>query len=157
LAHEPEYQNAREFMGFLLSLILIKIKFNPPIGATVAVTGDNIASLTWVVKNKANSASAHIAFLAYSWVIIIAGFHIVSATHIAGKSETMKDIDALSRNRSTTSLDMSKFVETSNDEVINELFRFCDPTINRQRSSMSRQVEEFQQLIACLSKMFKRQ
>ena len=156
-AHEPEYQNAREFMGFLLSLILIKIKFNPPIGATVAVTGDNIASLTWVVKNKANSASAHIAFLAYSWVIIIAGFHIVSATHIAGKSETMKDIDALSRNRSTTSLDMSKFVETSNDEVINELFRFCDPTINRQRSSMSRQVEEFQQLIACLSKMFKRQ
>ena len=36
-AHGSSFQNAKEFMGLLLAMMLIKIKFNPPRGTTLAL------------------------------------------------------------------------------------------------------------------------
>ena len=151
-AHDSKYQNAREFMGFLLALLVIKMRFNPPMGATISIKGDNQASLSWVITNKASSSLARIAFLAYSWVIIIAGFHIQTASHIAGASAEMKDIDALSRNKTTYNLDSSVYVDTSSNEKLNMLFRLCDPTLDSP--TQPDLTTQFQQVIACITNLF---
>jgi len=151
-APSSSYQNAKEFMGLLLALILIKIKFNPPRGTTFALTGDNTASLSWVAKNKASSPSAHIAFLAYSWVVIVTGLRMVSTDHIAGKSDQMHDIDALSRNYANSLDDSVQFMQTSGNVKLDNLFKLCDPTI--KRGPMPAQLREFEQVIECILDLF---
>ena len=151
-AESSSYQNAKEFMGLLLALILIKIKFNPAKGTTFALTGDNVTSLSWVEKNKANSASAHIAFLAYSWVVITTGLRCVALNHIAGKSDQMYDIDALSRNYANELDSSLQFVNTSGDAKLDKLFKLCDPTV--KRGPMSAQLLEFENVIACILDLF---
>jgi len=151
-AHEGKFQNAREFMGFLLALILIKVQFKPTKGTIVAIRGDNQASLSWIIDNKARSSLARTAFLAYSWVIIISGFHISTATHVAGASNEMEDIDALSRERSTTNLDSNFFLETSSNERLNDLFRLCDPT--RDSSILPDLLSDFELVASCISTLF---
>ena len=151
-AHEGKFQNAREFQGFLLGLILIKTQFNPPMGTTVAIRGDNMSSISWIEKNKATSSLARVAFLAYSWVIIITGLHIVTTSHVAGESNEMFDIDALSRERATINLDNSSFVETSSNENLNALFRLCDPTRNAQ--ILPDLMQEFNSVVSCIATVF---
>ena len=148
----PEYQNAKEFMGLLLALILIKIKLNPPRGTIVALTGDNTSSLTWIEKNKANSPSAHIAFLAYSWVVITTGLRVESVNHIAGASSQMKNIDALSRNYANELDSSPHFIETTGNVELDNLFKLCDPTISR--GPMPNQLLEFESVVACVLALF---
>ena len=151
-AHDSSFQNAKEFMGLLLAVILVKIKFNPPRGTVVVLKGDNIASLTWIEHNKANSPSAHIAFIAYSWVVITTGLRVESPTHIAGASAEMKDIDALSRNYSNGLEGLPQFEKTSNNVKLDNLFRLCDP--NRGRGPMPDQLSEFKSVVACVLDLF---
>ena len=151
-AHDSSFQNAKEFMGLLLAMILVKIKFNPPKGTTLALKGDNIASLTWIEENKANSPSAHMAFIAYSWVVITTGLRVESVAHIAGASKEMKDIDALSRNYSNDLEGLPQFMETSNNEKLKKLFRLCDPNI--VRGHMPDQLAEFETMITCVLDVF---
>jgi hypothetical protein len=151
-ATSSSFQNAKEFMGLLLALILIKINFNPARGTTFALTGDNITSLSWVRKNKANSPSAHIAFLAYSWVVITTGLRCVALDHIAGKSDQMHDIDALSRNYANDLDNSLQFIETSGNVKLDKLFKLCDPTI--KRGPMPAQLLEFESVVACILDLF---
>jgi len=153
-AHDAKYQNAREFMGFLLALVVIKVWFNPHRGCIISIKGDNQASLSWILSNKARSSLARVAFLVYSWVIIIAGFHIISATHVAGKSAEMKDIDALSREKLTILFDSPAYVHTAQNEKLNKLFRLCDPT--KDQVSLPAMMSEFQQVISCINSLFDR-
>ena len=151
-APSSSYQNAKEFMGLLLALILIKIKLNPLRGTKVALTGDNTSSLTWIEKNKANSPSAHIAFLAYSWVVITTGLRVESVTHIAGASDQMKNIDALSRNYSNELDSSPHFIATTGNLKLDSLFKLCDPTI--VRGPMPDQLLEFEIVVACVLDLF---
>jgi hypothetical protein len=151
-AVESKYQNAKEFMGLLLAVILIKIKLNPPKGTKVALIGDNTAALSWIERDKAYSPSAHMAFIAYSWVVITTGLQIESVTHIAGASEQMHVIDALSRDKANELEDSPKFVVTSNDAKLDDLFRRCDPTI--VPGPMPNQLNEFETMVACVLDLF---
>ena len=116
------------------------------------MTGENVSSLSWVEKNKANSASAHIAFLAYSWVVITTGLRCVALNHIAGKSDQMYDIDALSRNYANELDSSLQFVNTSGDAKLDKLFKLCDPTV--KRGPMPAQLLEFENVIACILDLF---
>jgi len=151
-AVESKYQNDKEFMGLLLAVILIKIKLNPPKGTKVALIGDNTAALSWIERDKAYSPSAHMAFIAYSWVVITTGLQIESVTHIAGASEQMHVIDALSRDKANELEDSPKFVVTSNDAKLDNLFRRCDPTI--VPGPMPIQLNEFETMVAGVLDLF---
>ena len=151
-AIESKYQNAKEFMGLLLAVILIKIKLNPPKGTKIALTGDNTASLKWIEGNKANSPSAQMAFIAYSWVVITTGMRVESVTHIAGASDQMHDVDALSRNFANALEDSTKCVVTSNDAKLDNLFRRCDPTL--VTGPMPEQLKEFETMVTCVLDLF---
>jgi hypothetical protein len=151
-AVESKYQNAKEFMGLLLAVILIKIKLNPLKGTKIALIGDNTAALSWIERDKAYSPSAHMAFIAYSWVVITTGLQIESVTHIAGASEQMHVIDALSRDKANELEASPKFVVTSNDAKLDNLFRRCDPTI--VPGPMPNQLNEFETMVACVLDLF---
>jgi len=127
-AHEGKFQNAREFLGIVLALILFKRQFNLPRGSKIALRSDNMSALSWVKKNKTTSELAHFAFIAYSYVVIITGYEVVDLTHIAGKSDEMFNSDALSRNRPTRDLDSSLFVVTSGITKLDALFALLDPS-----------------------------
>ena len=148
-AHDSRWQNTREFLGIVLALVLFKTHFNLPRGARIGVKMDSMSALTWIRKNRAVSQYAHVAFLVYTWVCIITGYEIVETTHIAGKSDEMFDFDALSRNRDTKGVDMSKFVETSVLPQLNELFTWCDPTVDR--TGINDHLSVFEHVIRCVT------
>ena len=148
-AFASDNQNAKEFLGLLLAIVLLKTIFNAPRGTTIALTNDNMSALSWIHDNKASSSRAHIAFVAYSWVIIITGFHIIATDHIAGSSERMYDIDALSRDYRTRTLDDAAFIVTTGNEHLDTVFKLCDPT--KDRNDLPKQMEEFQLVIAAVA------
>ena len=154
-ARDSKFQNAKEFMGLLLAVILIKIKLNPPRGTKIALTGDNTASLSWIEKNKANSPSAQMAFIAYSWVVITTGMRVEFVNHIAGASVQMHDIDALSRNYANGLEGSPKFMVTTRNVKLDNLFKRCDPTLSH--GPMPDQLTEFETMVATVVDLFSSQ
>jgi len=150
-AHDARYQNTREFLGIILAMILFRTHFRLPKGTKIAVKSDSMSAITWIEKNRAASQYAHVAFLTYTWTRIVTGYEIVELTHIAGKSEEMFDYDALSRNRSTKTLNMSAFTSTTTLPWLNELFKLCDPT--KDRSCVGEHMMVFQTVVKCLAGM----
>jgi len=148
-AHDSRWQNTREFLGIVLALTLFKTHFNLPRGSRIGIKMDSMSALHWIKKNRAVSQYAHVSFLVYTWVCVITGYEIVETTHIAGKSDEMFDFDALSRNRSTRGVDMTKIVETSILPSLNEMFELCDPTQDRTR--IDDHMTVFEQVIRCVS------
>lgn len=126
-AHDSAYQNTREFLGIVLTLVVAKRHFSLPRGSRFAWKSDSMSALSWVEKNKSSSELAHKAFVAYSWIMILTGYEVVHSTHIAGASEEMADIDRLSRNRLPLHLDPSASLDTTSQGDLNELFQLLSP------------------------------
>ena len=72
--------------------------------------------------------------------------------HIAGKSDQMHDIDALSRNYANDLDSSLQFIETSGNEKLDKLFKLCDPTL--KRGPMPAQLLEFESVVACILDLF---
>ena len=81
--------------------------------------------------------------------MIITGFHIFSLDHIAGASDQMKDIDNLSRDRPTTTINEDIIILTSDSLRLNEVFKRCDPT--RNSGNMPDQLAFFDDVLLVLS------
>lgn len=126
-ATHSRYQNVKEFMGFILSLLMIARYEKAPRGTRVRMKSDSMSALTWVKANRTKSLYAQIAFVAYAWIIMVTGYIIPDAEHIAGSSDAMNPVDAISRDRIPIEFDPTKFVQTTNDILIDELFSFCKP------------------------------
>jgi len=149
-AHDSRWQNTREFLGIVLALAMFKTHFNLPRGTRIGVKMDSMSALHWLKKNRAVSQYAHVAFLVYTWVCLITGYEIVETTHIAGKSDEMFDFDALSRNKETRGVDLTKVVETSILPDLNEMFSLCDPT--QDRTCLNDHMAVFEHVIKCVAK-----
>jgi hypothetical protein len=104
-ANHSRYQNSREFMGILLFVVLAKQRFKLPRGALLHCKSDSMSALSWVMKNKASSQYAQVAFLAYTFAIMRTG-----------------------RQLDTVDTDLGRFFDTSNDALLNELFSNLDPS-----------------------------
>ena len=50
-AFASDNQNAKEFMGLLLSIVLLKTLVNAPRGTTISLTNDNTSALSWIKDN----------------------------------------------------------------------------------------------------------
>jgi len=149
-AHDGRYQNTRELLGVMLSLVLFKSKFNLPAGTKIGVKSDSISAIMWITKNRAASQYAHVAFLTYTWICIVTRYEIVDITHIAGKSDEMFDIDALSRNLRTRDVNYSTFVETTPLPWLNDIFSLCDPT--KDRTKLNDHYEVFNKVVRNVAK-----
>ena len=100
------YQNHREYLGLLMSLLVMKKyqlqnhnKLTSAHSEQIYVEwlGDNIAALKWADKNKASSRTAQIANLMISWFSIVANIQLYDTQHISGEEMQKLGIDALSR------------------------------------------------------------
>ena len=121
------YQNAREYQGGLLGLILILLIKKPTTTCRVLWVCDNTAALTWAEENNCKSPAAQYANIAFTWLQIHTPIQVVRTQHRAG--ELMGDIDSLSRDYHTLTLNPSLFVDMSSNHTVVELFKLFDPTI----------------------------
>ena len=136
-AHESKYQNTREFLGIVLTLIIAKREYSLPRGTKFAWKSDSMSALSWVENNKSTSELAHKAFVAYSWILILTGYEVVHLTHIAGASDEMADIDHLSRGRLPIYLDQAYQKNTSDQLDVNDLFKLLSPEVDEPAGSLS--------------------
>ena len=103
---ESQYQNAREYLGYLLAFLFLNwVLRDSPMGREATWIGDNKAALAWAAKNRCNSSAAQYAFLAVTWLKMSSQYSFSCVQHQPGF--LMGDIDRLSRGL-PHSLDVAK-------------------------------------------------
>ena len=150
-ANHSRYQNSREFMGILLFALVAHRHFKAPRGAVLCCRSDSMSALSWIAKNKASSQYAQLAFLAFTYVSLHTGFVFVGNDHIAGAGAEMGDSDKLSRDLATSGTDLARFVSTSCDALLNELFRLLDPT--RDCTTARDLLDTFTSVARCIKRL----
>ena len=124
------YQNNREYLGLLLTLILVHRVQQGDQSVSICVpsirwTSDNVAALTCLEKDKARSQAAQFANIAIIWAQIYGKVQVNEGVHLAGAN--MGDIDGASRDKSHPSLVAATFIPTESIPGVMELFAACDP------------------------------
>jgi hypothetical protein len=133
-AHElvfliPEsFQNVREHLAFLFGLLLMVLVTPDEQNRRIAWVGDNVAALKWVDSETCKSHSAQIANMIDARFRVCKHTHISSVTHCPGVD--IGDVDSLSRDRPTPSLDPVLYINTEL-APIRELLDMCNPNIIR--------------------------
>ena len=128
---ESPFQNAREYLGYLLAFLFLQwVLRDSPVCCEVTWIGDNEAALAWASQNKCNSSAAQYAFLAVTWLQMSSKFSFSRIQHQPGF--LMGDIDNLSRGL-PHSLDVSKEYVLSEGQLhqLDNLFSLLDPGIAR--------------------------
>ena len=127
---DPRYQNTREYCGAVLGLILVldaqAAGLLPPGPIHLHWHGDNTAALSWIEKNRMQSAQTQQIFMVYTWLRLRTPHDIPWCSHIPGIM--MGDIDRLSRQQLLQSLDPSLRFEFRNRKALEALFRLIDPS-----------------------------
>lgn len=126
---DDNYQNAKEFLAFLLTLISVVVRLDLR-DCCIHWTGDNSAALSWVKDEKCRSAFAQLAFIIYTFLCLRRNIHVVDVVHRPGY--LMGAIDALSRSK-PHGLDPSKFVSFAEMQVFNEVALLSDPILLREK------------------------
>ena len=128
-ARGSAYQNCREFMGVICTLLILRLVVQAPKGSVLVWTNDNMAALSWIESNRANSAYAQYAFTAFSLLIMHCGYVIADTEHIAGNSARMTVTDGISRRFTSAlaSLPPSKRVDLDSFPGVVELFLLISP------------------------------
>ena len=124
------YQNAREYLGFLLGMLLLSRLCGKTRGVRISWTNDNTTALSWVrglgVSEVCKGRFAQSASLLVTLLSLRLGFQLASTTYV--KSADMGDHDRASRGLSV-SWDEKLFVPTTGVTVLDDLFRLCDPIL----------------------------
>ena len=132
------FQTQREYLGHLLSLLLINAHrarlSSPPLGTlSYQWVNDNTGAIAWVNANKCASPSSLFACMAVSQLNLVSDVWAADAIHIPG--ETMGEIDAMSRLEAQSdpltafpTLTPDTFLSLQSPKVL-ELFVQCDPAL----------------------------
>jgi hypothetical protein len=151
-APQGDHQNAKEFMGLIVCIIVIRVVLKADKGSTLYWKGDNKAALSWVNDEKGRSSTAQAAFTAFSWIMIRSGLRLVPAQHIAGASEEMRECDDLSRGRSVPSLDHGLGINLAAIPGVDELFSLCSPL--RESVMLEEHCALFERLSSVINSLF---
>ena len=127
LAFDPSYQNSREFMGVIGSLLVLRLHFRAPPGTVISWTNDNRSAISWVRDNVARSLFAQVAFTAYSWMCIVSGYIVAEQTHAPASTAEMVRVDELSRNRNMHLHDPALSFNLAGNPLVDQLFLLLDP------------------------------
>jgi hypothetical protein len=125
-----KYQNLREYLGLLLSLILVRVHYRDTEIKDIEWTNDNTTALSWAEDNKCASSYVHFANVIMSWFQIYTGINVARVNRIPGKD--MGFIDDLSRDVNNTLRSTVLEVDVRS-EVIGELFSLCSPSLHQSR------------------------
>jgi hypothetical protein len=121
-----DYQNAKEFLAFLVALIHLITSVPHPGSCNVHWTGDNIPSLRWVEEHRCKSNFAQRAFIAFTFICLRFQIKIVEIQHRPGI--LMGAIDALSRGYAHD-LDPLLYKSLQTSHVILRLLAVCNPAL----------------------------
>jgi hypothetical protein len=122
---ESRFQNVREFMGVLLTLVCVNKLSSEP--CQIMWINDNMSALSWVKEDMTTSIGARWAFLAHTWFSILGHVSVTQVEHIPGID--MGAVDKLSRFNPTPEL--SNIPDWSNElptVLLDKLFLLCDPS-----------------------------
>ena len=117
-ATDSRFQNSREFLSFLLIMVVLFRFIKAPRGTVISVKSDSMSALMWLEANKMSSVYGQVAFMSYTYASLVTGYVIAVSTHIAGNSIEMAPIDSLSRDSIPTEFDPSLCIDTSFDEAL---------------------------------------
>eukprot|EP01036_Dinobryon_divergens_P034929 gene34929-45208_t len=132
------FQTQREYLGHLLSLLLINAYrarlSSPPLGTlSYQWVNDNTGAIAWVNTHKCSSPSSLFACMAVSQLNLVTNVWAADAVHIPG--ETMGEIDAMSRLETQSdpltafpTLTPDMFLSLQSPQLL-ELFVQCDPAL----------------------------
>ena len=129
------YQNNREFLGVIMSLMLFRIKFPCETSSKNADqfqfkwVGDNKSALSWVTKEKCNSLAGQTASMVYTRFQIYSNIYVNEVEHLPGVM--MGDIDHNSRDNPAPSLIPSLYVSLDTIPAFASIIKLLDPSINR--------------------------
>ena len=75
---KARYQNNREYLGLLLSLLLVAISFpDREPNMSVMWVNDNTAALAWAKKGRVSNLSSQFACISVNWLqLILSLIHI---------------------------------------------------------------------------------
>ena len=132
------FQTQREYLGHLLSLLLINAYrarlSSPPLGTlSYQWVNDNTGAIAWVNTHKCSSPSSLFACMAVSQLNLVTDVWAADAVHIPG--ETMGEIDAMSRLEAQSdpltafpTLTSATFLSLQSPQLL-DLFVQCDPAL----------------------------
>ena len=123
------YQNAKEFLAFLLALTSAVLQLNIR-DCCIHWTGDNSSALSWVNDEKCRSAFAQLAFTTYSFLCLRRNIYVQDVLHRPG--HLMGSIDALSRSL-PHDLDPLKELSFAGVGVFVELALLSDPILLNEK------------------------
>ena len=144
------YQNQREYIGYLVSLLLLTMylanndndrKRQTP----VRWFSDNITAESWAAHAKARSLHSLPANIAITLMQLKCNIHLQDTIHVP--SIHMNDIDGATRNQSTPSLTKEKFIDFDNNKSIIDMISLCDPTKQESYQYYKHMLFQFQVLI----------
>jgi hypothetical protein len=146
------FQNQREFLGLLLSLILNASITTVAQSASQHVTwvNDNQSAISWASAGRCKSASGQLISMAVSWFQLCSNTHYHNVKWIPGTH--MGDIDAESRSHegmSAPSLVPDKYVDLQRALDQSGLMHACDPSLIQ--SSVTEHHEAFKRVHSGLS------
>ena len=124
---EGLFQNVREYMGFILVMLLALSFSNTSLDfpARVAWVGDNKAALSWVDTGKAKSSACQLANIAGSWLGIQSTAEVAQVRHLS--ASRIGIIDSISRDK-THDFPPHLEIDLQSNPHVQELFRLLDPT-----------------------------
>jgi len=128
-ASASSFQNAREYMGYLFSLLVV-CAFAGPLtpGTCLLWRTDNSAAQAWIERNMCSSSGAQSALLAVTSLQLRLRLDVGHVVHIPGVS--MGAVDDLSRDVDVN-LKSELLVDLQYMLLVNRLFTLCDPTVSR--------------------------
>ncbi len=127
-----KFQNIREYLGQLISCILVYTYFK---GKDISYnniewTNDSTTAVSWARTNKCSSAQGHFANIIMSWFQIYSSFTVTQVMRIPGKD--MGFIDDMSRNNYHPLMDTTPYVDISS-KTITSLINLCNPFEKRNQ------------------------
>ena len=128
-------QNLREFLGSLLSLILMLVYqhsfgFSFTEDLFIRWTNDTIVTWAWARSEACKNFVTQSANVVFAWLQLYSKISIREAAWIPG--ELMGDIDSGSRDLDAPSLLPELYFDLSGYPEVFELFSLCDPSLSRQ-------------------------
>ncbi len=130
--YDSDFQNAREYLGYFFGIFLLKYCYTEIFHPNLKWINDNTTALSWAENDKCKSMAAQSAHIATTWLSVILGIPNPETHHIPGIE--MGDIDSLSRFKNH-SLPIELYVDLSKNEILIELFKLFDFTIQHSLDS----------------------
>ena len=120
------FQNAKEFLAFLVVLVELLNSGLVPDCCTIHWTGDNTSSLIWVQENRCKSIFTQRAFFVFSLLCLRRRISVCDVVHRPG--DLMGAIDALSRDK-MHDLNPHLFKDVQHPAIVDALLHLCDPIL----------------------------